>query len=94
MKGLFRNKEVAVSFVILSAVSLIFTAAAFAWNEKFGIFTALMCLIFVGISLFSVSKRYRRISQLSGRIDRILHGEEYRTRKCIWQILLQIFPIR
>ena len=77
MKGLFRNKEVAVSFVILSAVSLIFTAAAFAWNVKFGIFTAVMCLIFVGISLFSVSKRYRRISQLSGRIDRILHGEEY-----------------
>lgn len=77
MKGLFRNKEVMRSFIIFTAASLVFITAALVWDVRFGLFTAVVCLALGGISLFTVYRRYRNIAELSGRIDRILHGEDY-----------------
>lgn len=81
MKGIFRNKEVFASSVVYVIISLAAVVAAFMWSVSFGIFTAVLCIVFLTLSFIITCRRYRRISRLSGRIDKILHGKDYLTEE-------------
>ena len=78
MKGIFRNREIRDQIVISFAV--IFAAAVLA-----AVFSGLAAVLIVlccgcavlGLNIFYLIKRYRRISEISDSIDRILHGQEH-----------------
>ena len=77
MNGLFRNREIRGQIVISFAV--IFAAAVLA-----AVFSGLAAVLIVlccgctvlGINIHYLIRRYRRLSELSESIDRILHGQE------------------
>ena len=77
MKGLFRNREIRDQIVISFAV--VFAAAVLA-----AVFSGLAAVLIVlccgcgvlGLNIFYLIRRYRRLSELSESIDRILHGQE------------------
>lgn len=81
MKGIFRNREVMISALVFVLISFVFTAAAFLWSAKFGIFTALLCIVLGAVSFVFTCRRYREIANLSESIDSILHGENYITEE-------------
>ncbi len=77
MKGLFRNKEIRDHIVISFAV--VFAAAVLA--AVLSGFTAALIVLCCGCALIWLNiaylqKRYRKISEVSDCIDRILHGQE------------------
>lgn len=72
---LFRNPEVIKSFFAYLIVSVLAVMAAFFMDRRFGFFTLLLCVIFFAIHWFSTYKRYKKISNLSEDINRILHGD-------------------
>lgn len=70
-----RNREVVRTFLFHILISAAASAAAFVWDARFGLFTmafAAVLFIFHGACTY---RRYRRIYDLSGDIDRILHGD-------------------
>ncbi len=70
-----RNREVVRTFLFHILISAAASAAALVWDARFGLFTmafATVLLIFHGVCTY---RRYRRIYDLSGDIDRILHGD-------------------
>lgn len=73
--NLFRNPEVMKSFWAYGIVSALAVTAAFFMDRKFAFFTLIVCVVFVLIHLFSTYKRYKKISDLSEDINRILHGD-------------------
>lgn len=73
--NLLRNPEIKKNLILLGALSLTATAAAAIWKLAFGIFTLLLCVLFVSVYLLIMRSRYRRIAALSERIDRVLHGD-------------------
>ena len=81
MKGIFRNKEVCRSAYFFAAVSAAFIITSFMLNYRFGLVSAIFCLLLWMIHFISVIRRYKRISELSAEIDHILHGEEHPVMK-------------
>lgn len=73
---LSRNKEISKSLLLQIIISVAASAAAFAMELRFGIFTLVLCACFISVYVFTMKKRYKMISELSNDIDRILHGEE------------------
>ncbi len=74
---LFRNPEVQRGVLFLLVLSVIAIAAAWMWNAAFGIFTLILCIVFLLVHCLLEHGRYRKIAALSAEIDRILHGENY-----------------
>lgn len=72
---LLRNPEVVKTLILFFLLSAAATAAAFVWDARFGIFTLILCLIFLSIHLISIRKRYNRMSELAADINKILHGD-------------------
>lgn len=72
----FRNKEIRKTIflqIILLASACIFS---FMWDRRFGLFTFALSSTFMLIHIVSTHLRYKRITNLSADIDRILHGED------------------
>lgn len=72
----FRNKEIRKTVLLYSLCTAAATVPAMLWNTRFGLFTLLVCMVFVLIYLGSTYRRYRRLAELAGDIDRILHGSD------------------
>ena len=72
---MFRNPEIKKSLLCYLLLTLALSIGAFFISVPCGIYVLCACLLFVAIYLFIMHKRYKRIAQLSERIDRILHGE-------------------
>ena len=71
-----RNNEVSKILKLQIFVSVSAIVAAFIWDMRFGIFTLVFALLLLSISIVSTYTRYKRIYELSGDIDRILHGND------------------
>ena len=71
-----RNNEVSKILKLQFFVSVNAIGAAFIWDMRFGIFTLVFALLLLSISIVSTYTRYKRIYELSGDIDRILHGND------------------
>ena len=63
-----------IIYIILSAVACV--TALLLFGIRAGLFTLILCVIFIGIFIISSTMRYKSISELSQQLDRILHGEE------------------
>ena len=74
MKQLLRNKEVRISLWIFLGITVVFSSAASLLDIRFGILSLLMGSCLTAVFLIHSRKRYERLSQLAGDIDRILHG--------------------
>lgn len=72
-----RNSQVKKSVLILAIISVIATLTAWLIDMRFGIFTFLLCLVFLALHLWFTYQRYRKIETLSLDIDRILHGDDH-----------------
>lgn len=71
----FRNKEVRTECVIGIGITMIATLGAFLWNQSFGSYVFVICVIMNGVHLLITYNRYRRIQELATDIDCILHGD-------------------
>lgn len=75
--GFLRNAEFFRTFVIYIVLSIVACAAALlVFGGSAGLFTLVLCVVFIGVFIVSSIKRYKSISDLSQQLDRILHGEE------------------
>ena len=77
MMKLFRNPEILRAFLLYLVLTAAAVIAAFIMAGSFGWLMLAVCAAFVGIWLVHTARRYRRISELSADIDRILHGEDH-----------------
>ncbi len=73
--SLFRNPEVSKTFWLYLIISLIATGLGFHWTKAIGIYTLVLCALFMGIYLLSTRKRYRHIQALATDIDKLLHED-------------------
>ncbi|MBQ9113215.1 MAG: HAMP domain-containing histidine kinase [Clostridia bacterium] len=72
---LLRNPEIKKSLPWLAGISVAATVCAFIWQIYFGVFTLILCAVFILSYLLFMKKRYERIADLSESINRILHGD-------------------
>ena len=73
--NLFRNPEFKKSFAVYCSLSAVFSVVAFIWEIRFGVFTLLLCGIFLTLFYVFTRHRYKRIAELASDINKILHGE-------------------
>ena len=71
-----RNNEVSKILKLQIFISISAIAAAFIWDNRFGIFTLIFALLLLSISTMSTYMRYKRIYEISADIDHILHGND------------------
>ncbi len=71
-----RNPEVKKSLIWHVIISVFAVAAAFVWNERFGVFVLFLCAVFTSVHCITTYRRYKRIYNLSADIDRLLHGDD------------------
>lgn len=69
-----RNPELRRTLLPFALLLAVATAAAGLWNPLFGLFTFVLCALFLSVYLASTCRRYKRIADLASGIDRILHG--------------------
>lgn len=74
---LFRNPEVIRGILIYLLLSFGAIFMAFAWEVRFGIFTAVLCICMIGVHIVITYQRYQKIQELSLEIDKTLHGEDH-----------------
>lgn len=73
---LLRNTEAMRSVMVFAAVSAAALLAVWIYDGSFLVPVLCLCCLFTAIHFITLYFRYRRISQLTSDIDRILHGEE------------------
>jgi signal transduction histidine kinase len=73
----FRNPEVKRYTVFLFGISIFCIVIGFCMSTSAGILTASVCAVFSVASLVFTRGRYKKIAEISRKIDRALHGEEY-----------------
>ncbi|MCM1543875.1 MAG: HAMP domain-containing histidine kinase [Ruminococcus sp.] len=71
-----RNPEFKRSVAILFAISLILSVFGFIVNVRCGMFTIIVCLVFMLIFFLAAALRYERMQFLTDSIDSILHGND------------------
>ncbi len=59
----------------MSLISFIAIVITWHWDTGYGIFTLILCTIFILMHSVFTYRRYRKIAKLSAEINRILHGE-------------------
>lgn len=72
---LFRNPEIKNNLRWFTLISLIATIIAVKWQVYFGLFTLVLCVLFIALYLLMANRRHKRISELSESIDKVLHGD-------------------
>ena len=70
-----RNKEIKKALLLEITVAVIGSFLAFSQGIVFGFFTFGLSVIFIGIHVIATYRRYKKISDLSADIDKILHSE-------------------
>lgn len=73
--GLFRNPEIRKITWLYGILSTGASILAFSWEIKFGLFTVLLCAVFMGIYYGGIFWRYRHIASLASDIDKLLHED-------------------
>lgn len=72
----FKNREVVRGVLGFSVVSVAATVAATVWNKNFGLFTLVLCVLFLVLYIVITRLRYARISAMAEDIDKLLHGKD------------------
>lgn len=75
MIKLFRNVEVLRSVIAFIIISLASVIAVWIYDERFLVPVIIICFLFTLVHFITLYLRYKRISDLTADIDRILHGE-------------------
>ena len=75
--SLFRNEEIKKQIIIYVIFNIIVFLGALFINIICSIYIILVCLVIEFISLFFTKKRYNDISELTYKIDKILHNNDY-----------------
>ena len=75
--SLFRNEEIRKQIIIYVIFNIIVFLGALFINIICSIYIILVCLVIEFISLFFTKKRYNDISELTYKIDKILHNNDY-----------------
>lgn len=75
--SLFRNEEIKKQIIIYVIFNTIVFLGALFINIICSIYIILVCLVVEFISLFFTKKRYNDISELTYKIDKILHNNDY-----------------
>lgn len=73
----FRNEEIKKQIIIYVIFNTIVFLGALFINIICSIYIILVCLVIEFISLFFTKKRYNDISELTYKIDKILHNNDY-----------------
>lgn len=73
---LLRNPEVIKTVLLHGVISAVAVFIAFMWEGRFGVFTLVLSVLLLLVHMVSTSMRYKRLSDLSADIDRILHEED------------------
>ena len=76
MIKLLRNFEVGLAFWLMIAISVIAVFAASFNGIRTGILLSVLCLLFIIIHLVTNFYRYKKLTELSSDIDKVLHGDE------------------
>lgn len=71
---MMRNDEIYRTFLIQCLITVTASVLTAISDIRYGIITLVICIIFITIYMISTKKRYRRFSELSLDIDKILHG--------------------
>lgn len=74
---LLRNPEALQTLLVYFLLSVVAVSCAFVMGGYIGWLMLLVCISFTGVWFLSASRRYKRISDLSADIDRILHGNDH-----------------
>lgn len=72
---LLKNEEVRRSFVMSAVFASFAVLIAFIWDVYFGIFTLVLCILFLVIFMNVTKRRYKKITKLSNDLNKILHGD-------------------
>lgn len=73
----FRNDEIKKQVIIYSILNLIAFLGALFINYIYSLYIVLVCLTVEFVSLYFTKKRYNDISELTYKIDKILHNNNY-----------------
>lgn len=75
---LFRNPEIIKNLILYGILTMAATVtAAYLWDINAGLFTLILCVLFMLLYLFSTYGRYKKIAELSSDVNRILHGDSH-----------------
>ena len=77
MMSFYRNPEIKRLVVFFLIISALFITTGFCIGTPTGILTVAVCAVFITVCLIFTRSRYKKISEISLKIDRTLHGEEY-----------------
>ena len=75
--SLFRNEEIKKQIIIYVIFNIIVFLGALFINIICSIYIIIVCLVIESISLYFTKKRYNDISELTYKIDKILHNNDY-----------------
>lgn len=75
--SLFRNEEIKKQIIIYVLFNIIVFLGALFINIICSIYIIIVCLVIEFISLLFTKKRYNDISELTYKIDKILHNNDY-----------------
>ena len=73
----FRNKEVRKECLLLVAITVLATIAAYVWNPVCGAPILVVCAILNSVHLANTYSRYQKLKVLSSDINRILHEDTH-----------------
>ena len=72
----FRNREILSSTLTMIGISILAVSmGTVLWEWSVGIFVGIVCMILNILYLHITYQRYKKIQELSGDIDRMLHGD-------------------
>lgn len=74
---LLRNPEVLRNLTIYIIISAGATITAYLQDSRFGLIALIFCSLFIVVYLFTSHRLYKRISELSSDVNRILHGDSH-----------------
>lgn len=74
---LLKNNEVKRTLIIYIITAAAATIVSFVWQRQYGYLMLAVCVIFILLYLITTYMRYKRISELSADINRILHGDSH-----------------
>ncbi|MBR6321713.1 MAG: HAMP domain-containing histidine kinase [Lachnospiraceae bacterium] len=73
---LFRNREYRREFILSAALIILGAAVGLFFSPWCSLIILLTGALVLAVHLWYLSRRYRRLSELSDEIDRLLHSEE------------------
>ena len=75
--SLFRNEEIKKQIILYVIINIIAFFGVLFINIICSIYIIIVCLVIESISLYFTKKKYNDISELTYKIDKILHNNDY-----------------